>query len=280
MYGAIIGDIAGSIYEYPEFMDSIKGSINLERRLEIFKKQNLINNNCFYSDDTILTIAVLDSIINKISYEEKLREYGLKYGTVKLNRKNYFTNMFSPGFIKWCQSNSIGTSYGNGAIMRVAPVGYLFNNIEEVRENAFLCTYPSHNSKFAIKSAEIVAVVIFLARNGYTKKELLEYLKFVYQIELDYNLEVLQKTNTFDGTCNVLNKCLYLLFSADSFESAIRNTISIGGDTDTMACIVGSMAEAMYDEVELYKKDIEKIVPVEFSRLLNRGYKKILKKNV
>ena len=278
MYGAIIGDIAGSIYEYPEFRDKLKGNINIERRLEILNKNNLINDSCFYSDDTILTIAILDSIINNASYEEKLREYGLKYGTVKLNKDNYFNNMFSPGFIKWCKGNCVGTSYGNGAIMRVSPVGYLFNSLEEVKENAKLAAYPSHNNELAIKAAEIVAVVIFLARNGYTKKELLKYLKLVYHIELNYYLEILQRTNTFDGTCNVLEKCLFLLLNSDDFDSAIKNTISIGGDTDTMACIVGSMAEAMYGGVNKYKEEINKIIPVEFKQSLDQGYKRILSK--
>ena len=95
MYGAIIGDIAGSIYEYDEFMNSEKGIINLEKRLEILSNTDLIDENCFYSDDTILTIAILDSILNNSGYEDKLKEYGLRYGTEKLNKPNYFEYMFS-----------------------------------------------------------------------------------------------------------------------------------------------------------------------------------------
>ena len=88
MYGAIIGDLAGSVYEYDEFNNSEKGIIDLQRRLEILHKKDLIDKESFYSDDTILIIAILDCILNNVPYEVKLKEYGLKYGTERLNKPN------------------------------------------------------------------------------------------------------------------------------------------------------------------------------------------------
>lgn len=200
MYGAIIGDIVGSIYEYDEFNNSEKGLINLEKRLEILTKKDLIEENCFFSDDTILTIAILDSILNGFSYSDKLKEYGLKYGTEKLDKPNYFEYMFSSTFTQWCKSEKEGNSIGNGCMMRIAPIGFLFNSLEEVEENSELATIPSHNSERAIRASKIVSSVIYLARTGSSKTEIIKFLKDRYNINLEYNLEELQNTYLFDGT--------------------------------------------------------------------------------
>lgn len=275
MYGAIIGDIAGSIYEYDEFNNAEKGTINLEKRLEILSKKDLIEENCFYSDDTILTIAILDSILNGFSYSDKLKEYGLKYGTEKLNKPNYFEYMFSSTFTQWCKSEKEGNSIGNGCMMRIAPIGFLFNSLEEVEENSELATIPSHNSEKAIRASKIVSSVIYLARTGSSKTEIIRFLKDRYNINLEYNLKELQNTYLFDATCNVLEICLYILFISNDYESAIRNAISIGGDTDTIACIVGGMAEALYGVPQYLIEMAKTKLPNEFSKLLEIGYRKI-----
>ena len=275
MYGAIIGDIVGSIYEYDEFNNSEKGIINLEKRLEILTKKDLIEENCFFSDDTILTIAILDSILNGFSYSDKLKEYGLKYGTEKLNKLNYFEYMFSSGFTQWCKGEKEGNSRGNGCMMRIAPIGFLYNSLEEVEKNSELATIPSHNSERAIRASKVVSSVIYLARTGSSKTEIIEFLKDSYNINLEYNLEELQKTYLFDATCNVLEICLYILLSSNDYETAIRNAISIGGDTDTIACIVGGMAEALYG-VPQYLIDLAKTkLPSIFNELLEIGYKRL-----
>ena len=227
MIGAIIGDLAGSIYEF----EQIKNTHNVEVK-------NIIEENSFFSDDTILTIAVADAIINNCSYEDKLKEYTLKYENYKPNFLPYFKTSFSPNFIKWAKSNEIGTSSGNGAMMRIAPVGYLFNTEKEVIENVRQATIPSHNSEEAVNCATLVALVIFYARKGLTKNEIINKL----DIKLNKpNIE------TFNYTCkDTLDVCIYSLFKANSFEESIRLAISFGGDTDTNACIVGGMAEALY----------------------------------
>ena len=120
MLGAIIGDLAGSIYEYNQIKKVSNVTIN-----------KIIEEDSFFSDDTILTIAIMDAILTKSSYEEKLKEWANKYINYLPDHKPYFKTTFSPGFTKWATSNVIGTSAGNGAMMRVSPVGYLFNTEEE-----------------------------------------------------------------------------------------------------------------------------------------------------
>ena len=134
MLGAIIGDIAGSVYEYPEFLDMMNGTISIERRKSVLDKsiEELLNQRCFYSDDTVLTIAIADSIVNKVPYAERLREDGLKYINLNNGRKEYFESSFSPNFRNWLKIGGQASSDGNGAGMRVSPVGFLFDDLQMV----------------------------------------------------------------------------------------------------------------------------------------------------
>ena len=221
MYGAVIGDLAGSIYEYSQ-LKSIS-NINVDK---------IITEASFYSDDTILTIAILDAILNKGNYEEYLKKYIKKYANYKPDFTPYFKTPFSKGIIDWCNSSIVGTSTGNGAMMRISPVGYLFNTEESVIKNAQLATIPSHNSKEAVAAATIVALMIFYFRNGLSRDEVYQKLN----IKIEYH-----PFKKFNTTCHeTIGNCLYALYNSKSFEDAIRKTISMGGDTDTNACIVGS----------------------------------------
>ena len=256
MLGAIIGDLAGSIYEF-----------NQTKFVKKIKIKNIIENNSFFSDDTILTIAIADAILNNCKYEEKLKEYALNYENLTSNLKPYFEKMFSPSFLKWAKGNFEGYSSGNGAMMRISPVGYLFNSEKEVLNNAYLAIIPSHNSEEAIKCAQIVASIIFYARQGLTKKEI------VTKLNLKIKKPVVKK---FNYTCaTTIDLCLFSLFKAKSFEDSIKKAISFGGDTDTNACIVGSMAEAMYGIDEKLKEQALQKLPVEFVDILNRCYSEI-----
>ena len=167
MLGAIIGDLAGTKYEYQEFLDSRKAIINLERRKRILEPSTeLITKESFISDDSLLTIAIAESIIYKKDYGETLKKYGQKYSENQEQRENFFKSAFSPAFEKWAKSESIknGTSHGNGAAMRVSPVAYLFNDLETVQDETLKATLPSHDSREAIRGAKSIASAIFLAR--------------------------------------------------------------------------------------------------------------------
>ena len=252
MYGAICGDLAGSIYEY-----------NQVNRIRSISTAHLITDKSFYSDDSILTIAVADAIINNKDYDYYLRKYINEYKDYKPNYGPYFETIFSPNLIKWSESNNIGNSRGNGAIMRVSPVGFMFKEEKEVIENAKMATMPSHNTKEAIDSATTISLIIFYLRNGYSKEEIIKKLK------LDIKYNPFKKFNT---TCEeTKGNCLYAFFNSNSFEDAIRKTLLMGGDTDTNCAIVGSLADAYYGVDDGLKEQIEQKIPNEFVKILKRN---------
>lgn len=259
MYGAIIGDIAGSIYEF----DQMKGV----KKLKI--NSNLIPSNGFYSDDSILTIAIADAILNNKNYGKYLKKYGNEFLNYKPDFNPYFETIFSPSFTNWTLGNSNGTSLGNGAMMRISPVGFLFNTEEDVRKNARLATIPSHNSNDAIECATTIALIIFYSRKGYSKEEIINTLnlKFDYKDFKKFNYE----------SRDTIDNCLYAFFNSYDFEDAIRKIISYGGDTDTNACIVGSMAEAMYGVPNELICEVNKKIPKQFIKVLDKSYKHIKK---
>ncbi|MBQ8522926.1 MAG: ADP-ribosylglycohydrolase family protein [Clostridia bacterium] len=256
MLGAIIGDLAGSIYEYEQIKNCRPIKIN-----------SIIEDNSFFSDDTILTMAIADAILNNVNYENKLKEYAIIYSTYIPNHIPYFKTMFSPNFVKWAKSDYQGESAGNGAMMRISPVGFLFNTEKDVVKNSYLATIPSHNSDEAINCAKTVALIIFYARQGLSKQEIINKL----------NLKITKPNiEKFNYTCaETIDLCLYSLFNSNSFEESIRIAISFGGDTDTNACIVGSMAEAMFGiDKELKNKALAKL-PSEFKKVIKDFYNRI-----
>lgn len=254
MWGAIIGDLAGSIYEYEQI-----------NQIKSVKTDEIIPDKAFFSDDTILTIAILEAIQTDKDYQKSLKKYGNLYKDYKPNHKPYFKTSFSPGFIKWCNSNEEGKSIGNGAMMRISPVGFLFNNENDVKENAKLATIPSHNSKEAIVYSTLTALIIFYARNNMPKEEILKKLN----IDLKY-----KPFEKFNSTCSqTFDNCVFAAFNSKSFEESIYNVLSYGGDTDTNACIVGSIAEALYGiNPELINKAKE-YIPNNFIEMLEKAYK-------
>ena len=258
MWGAIIGDLAGSIYEYEQSKQTSK-----------LNPVDLISEKSFYSDDTILTIAILDAILNNKDYAFYLRKYAQEFKNYKPNFNPYFKGIFSPGFTNWSKGDQTGNSIGNGAMMRISPVGYLFNTEEEIIENATKATIPSHNSPEAVKSAVIVSLIIYYARIGLPKEEIIK------KLNLKYEYKPFEK---FNVTCKeTIENCLYALFDSTSFNESIKKVISYGGDTDTNACIVGSMAEALYGIPKELKKEARKRIPPNFGNLLDKGYSKVLK---
>lgn len=258
MYGGVFGDLAGSTHEY-----------NQHQQISRINEEQLIKENSFYSDDTILTIAILDAYLNDKNYEYYLKEYANTYMDYKPNFTPYFKNAFSPNFIKWVKGKVPGNSTGNGAMMRISPIGYLCETEQELRENVKKATIPSHNSIEAIECAEIVVMIIFLSRKGYTKEEIIN------KLNLKYSYIPFKKFNT---TCyETINNCLYALFTSNGFKESIRTVISYGGDTDTNACIVGSMAEAMYGiDDEIIEQSKQKL-PLCFIEKLDNGYSLIKK---
>ena len=251
MYGAIYGDLAGSIYEFDQ-----------TKEIKSINPKELITEKSFYSDDSILTIAILDAIINDKDYNKYLRKYIQEYKEYKPDFKPYFKTSFSPNLIKWSTSNNEGISHGNGAMMRISPVGYMFDNEKDIIENARLATIPSHNSKEAINCATTVALIIYYLRKGYSKEEVFKKLN----ISIKYT-----PFTKFNITCEeTIDNCLYVLYNSNSFEDAIRKTLLMGGDTDTNCAIVGSMAEALYGIDKQLIQQINEKIPEKFVKILER----------
>lgn len=256
MLGAIYGDKAGSIHEF-----------NQIKRIKSVKVQQLIQEQSFYSDDTIETIAIIDAIVNNKDYEKTLREYILQNEAYKPNFSPYFKTSFSPNTINWAKAVGNNSSVGNGAMMRISPVGYLFNSEKEVIEHSKLVTIPSHNTDEAINCATIIALMIYYFRCGLSKEE-------VYK-ELNLKAEYIPFTK-FNMTCSeTIGNCLYAIYHSNSFEDAIRKVLIMGGDTDTNACIVGSVAEAIYGMSAEQKLSAQKNLPSEYIKILKKAYKKI-----
>lgn len=255
MWGAIIGDLAGSIYEFGQI-----------KQVSNIKPNTLIEKNAFFSDDTILTVAVADAILTGHDYERKLKAYITKYENYRPNFSPYFQTAFSPKLIEWAKGNVPGHSSGNGAMMRIAPVGHFFNTEEDVVKNAVLATVPSHNSREAVNCAIKVALAIFYARKGFSKNQIMQ--------KLGIRLTKPHLTK-FNYTCaDTIDLCFCALFTTDNFEDAIKQAIAFGGDTDTNACIVGSIAEPLYGIDEKLKQKAKAKLPNEFLQVINQFYAK------
>lgn len=261
MLGAIIGDVAGSIYEVLEVNEIKNGHRSYEERIKILDKNvDLFNEDCSVTDDSILTCAIARAIISKsYNYEKCLRKYG--HREIDLGIGKYGRSRFGKGFVAWLKGDYQGDSFGNGAAMRISSVGYLFDTLDEVRENARMATIPSHNHPDAIKGAEAVAVTIFLLRKGYSKEEVYKYVTDNYY-DLDYDLEELQHNNKFSSKSSItVPQALFIFFKSNDFDDAIRKAISIGGDADTIACIVGSISEAYYGVPDELKRKVKDYLP-------------------
>ena len=258
MWGAIIGDLAGSIYEFEQTKEIKSISVN-----------KIIEPSAFYSDDTILTIAVLDAFLNDKDYEKYLKQYALEHINYRPNYEPYFKRPFSPGFIRWARGEGYGTSCGNGAMMRISPIAYLSSTEEELIKNTIKATSCSHNSEEALTNTKTIARIIYLAKKGIPKEQIFQMLN-LYPKYIPFE--------TFNMTCaTTINNCLYAIKVTDSFEDAIRLIISFGGDTDTNACIVGSIAEALYGvNKDLIEQAKEKI-PTKFVDKVEQGYSLIKK---
>ena len=227
MLGAIIGDVLGSTFEFYPMKT---------------KKFELLDDKSHFTDDTVMTVAVADSIMNEVPYVESLQMWGRKYP-----RAGY-----GGWFRKWIHQEDPKpyNSFGNGSAMRCSSVGWLFDDEESVLEEAKNSAEITHNHPEGIKGAQAVALGVLMGRKGSSKKEIKEKLEFLFDYNLSQELEQIIPNYTYDSTCqgSVPQAIIAFLESAD-FEDAIRNSISLGGDADTQACITGSLAEAHYQNI-------------------------------
>lgn len=231
MIGAIIGDVVGSRFEWNN---------NKSKDFELF------NRKCHLTDDSIMSLAVAVAIlISEKDYSdlsknavESMQELGRLYP-----RAGYGGN-----FSRWIFAKNPEPygSYGNGAAMRVSPCGYAARSIKEAKMLAAKVTKVTHDHPEGMKAAEAVAVAIFLARNGKSKEKIQKYITKNYY-DINFTLDEIREDYKFDVSCQgSVPQAFEAFFESTDFEDAIRNAISIGGDSDTIGAITGSIAEAYY----------------------------------
>ena len=207
----------------------------------------------------MLTCAIADALINGVSYEEKLREYGKR--ELALGCDCYGRSRFGHGFINWLNDSSKNNSYGNGCAMRVSPIASLLDDIKEIKKETYKATVTTHNSYEAIICAQAVSMSIYMAKNKKSKEEIRKYIEENY-FSLDFDIEDLRHNYKFSSKCTEsVPQAIYIFLTANDFEDGIRKAISIGGDSDTIACICGSILESYYGVPEDLFKKVEKYIP-------------------
>jgi ADP-ribosylglycohydrolase len=246
MIGAVIGDIIGSRFEFNN---------HRSEDFTLFTEESKV------TDDTILTIATADCLLYNKEYAKIYQLYAQKYPN------GNYGGMFS----KWMYTSEPKPygSFGNGSGMRVSPVGWFYSNPEDTLKEAEKSAVVTHNHPEGIKGAQSIALAIYLARMGSSKEEIKSAIESKFKYTLDFQLDSLRKINKFDETCQVtVPQSIYCFLISNSFEDAIRKAISIGGDSDTIACMTGGIAEAFY---KMIPEDIlataEKVIPLEFWKI-------------
>ena len=231
MLGAILGDIVGSVYEF----DNIKS-----------KDFALISAGSNYTDDTIMSVAVADWILHGGAVGKYLLRYAKQFPCPK--------GGYGGNFVKWLrQGNALGiipeayNSCGNGSAMRVSAVGWAFDTIEDTIAAARLSAAVTHNHPEGIKGAEATAVAIFMARNGADKLRIRRSVEDRYGYDLSQTCDMIRPHYGWGALCqDTVPQAFAAFLEATDYEDAIRNAVSLGGDSDTLACITGGIAEAYF----------------------------------
>ena len=231
MIGAIIGDIAGSRFEFDNYR---------AKDFELFSEK------CFFTDDTVMTLAIAKALLVSAPDYENLSENAVK--CMQDVGRNYPFCGYGGHFFGWMFSDDpkAYNSFGNGSAMRVSACAQAAKTIEEAKAFAKAVTVVTHDHPEGIKGAEATAVAAFMARNGSTMEEIREVITRDYY-DIDFTIDEIRGTYEFNETCQeTVPQALEAFFESTDFEDAIRTAVSVGGDSDTLAAITGAVAEAYY----------------------------------
>ncbi len=229
MLGAIAGDIIGSVYEF----NSVK-----HKDFPLFTAESA------FTDDTILSVAVAEVILKGGSYGETIKRYAQAYPNP--------VGSYGARFQQWAASSTMEpyNSWGNGSAMRVSAVGFAYDDMSTVLEVAKQTAEVTHNHPEGIKGAQATAAAILLAKNGDSKSAIKTFIASTFGYDLGRSLKDIRPTYRFNESCQeTVPESIIAFLESTDFEDAIRNTISLGGDTDTMGSITGGIAEAFYGGV-------------------------------
>lgn len=261
--GTIAGDFIGSVYEFNNTKDY---------------DFPLFSEGCSYTDDSVVTMAVAEWLLTDQSCgQDTLVQCMVDWG----NRFPYPLGGYGGGFSRWLfmpeHLSDYGTgessgerhpygSFGNGSAMRVGPVGWFFDSLEETERVAKISAEVTHNHPEGIKGAQATALAIWMARNGRTKKEIRKYIQKKFGYDLERSWKDLHENYAWDGSCQgTVPEAMIAFLESCNFEDAIRKAVCMGGDSDTLAAITGSIAEAFYGGVPEYiAQPIITTLPPEF----------------
>lgn len=274
MLGAIIGDIVGSIYEF----DNIK-----TKEFDFFTDEK------FFTDDTVITVAIADAIMNGGQHENFIQSMK-KWGC------DYIDKSYGASFRRWLKLDIAEpyNSWGNGSAMRVSPCGWVAKldipieeGIKQTEELARMSAEVTHNHPEGIKGAQATASSIFFMRHGKSKNaieeyknKLKDYIQNKYKYDLNFTLNEIRPSYTFNESCQkTVPQAIVSFLESENFEDAIRNAISIGGDSDTLTAITGSIAEAAYGIPEDIKEKAINYLDNEIKKLYNKWINFINLKN-
>ena len=245
--GAVIGDVIGSVFEF----NNVKTT-----------DFPLFSQGTTFTDDSVLTLATMFSILFDSEYDHAYQIFA----------RNYPNRGYGGSFGEWISSDDPRpyNSWGNGSAMRVSPVGWAYDNIEDVLENAKLSAEVTHNHPEGIKGAQAVAAAVFLARKHKSKDEIKDFISVHLGYDLDRSISEIRKDYRFDVSCQgSVPEAIIAFLESKDFEDAIRLAISLGGDSDTIACITGSIAEAFYGFIPEYITDNTlRVLPKELINII------------
>ena len=259
MYGALLGDIIGSPFEFDMG--------NKSKEFPLFSK------NSTFTDDSVMTIAVGNAFLDAQPNADiewirhrlisSMKQYGRKFP-----RAGY-----GGMFRRWlkCDDPQPYGSFGNGSAMRVSSAAWLYNDLETVRSMARLSAEVSHNHPEGIKGAEATASAIFLARTGSTKEEIKAYIVDNFGYDLSRTCDEIRPGYHHVETCQeTVPEAITAFLEGESFEDVIRTAVSLGGDCDTLTCIAGSIAEGFYGIPEELKQECRNRLPEELRKVLDQ----------
>lgn len=259
MYGAILGDIIGSPYEFDMG--------NKSKEFPLFSERST------FTDDTVMTIAVAevfldnDLLMDEAIIRQRLIESMHKYG------KLFPDAGYGGRFAMWLflEGKEPYNSWGNGSAMRISSVAWLFNNLEMVRHMARLSAAVTHNHPEGIKGAEATASAIFLARTGKSKTEIKAYIEENFGYDLSRTCDQIRPNYHHVESCQeTVPEAITAFLEGESFEDVIRTAVSLGGDCDTLTCIAGSIAEAFYGVPNGLKRECRSRLPKQLLKVLLR----------
>ncbi|EGV35317.1 ADP-ribosylglycohydrolase family protein [Neisseria weaveri] len=248
MLGAAIGDVVGSRFEF----NNIKC-----KQFELFTHES------FYTDDTVCTVAVAEWVLGDCR--------GNLNNIMQKWCRRYPQASYGVNFAEWIHSDMPRpyNSWGNGSAMRVSAVGWRFDTLEETLFRAEESAYITHDHPEGVKGAQATAAAIFLARQGIEKEKIRRYIEEKFQYNLDRTCDMIRPGYQFNESCmETVPEAIIAFLEGKDFEDSIRLAVSLGGDSDTLAAITGSIAEAYYGIPQYMKQSILRYIPYELGKVL------------